>query len=34
MFSRVAGGEQMAELEAEIESYMVIDEGHPPRVHG
>jgi simple sugar transport system ATP-binding protein len=26
----MAGGEQMAELEAEIESYMAMHEGHPP----
>ncbi|KAJ0343684.1 hypothetical protein COL154_014068 [Colletotrichum chrysophilum] len=26
----MAGGEQMAELEAEIESYMETHEGHPP----
>jgi len=26
----MAGGEQMAELEAEIESYMTAHEGHPP----
>ena len=28
----MAGGEQMAELEAEIESYMGTHQGHPPRV--
>jgi simple sugar transport system ATP-binding protein len=28
----MAGGEQMAELEAEIESYMAAHEGHPPQV--
>lgn len=30
----MAGGEQMAELEAEIESYRATHEGHPPRVGG
>jgi simple sugar transport system ATP-binding protein len=28
----MAGGEHMAELEAEIESYMAVHEGHPPQV--
>jgi simple sugar transport system ATP-binding protein len=30
----MAGGETMAELEAEIESYMATHEGHPPHVDG
>lgn len=30
----MAGGEQMAELEAEIESYMSTHDGHPPQVSG
>jgi simple sugar transport system ATP-binding protein len=30
----MAGGEQMAELEAEIESYMAMHEGHPPQLDG
>ncbi len=30
----MAGGEHMAELEAEIESYMATHEGHPPPVGG
>jgi simple sugar transport system ATP-binding protein len=30
----MAGGEHMAELQAEIESYMVAQQGHPPPVDG
>jgi simple sugar transport system ATP-binding protein len=30
----MAGGEHMAELEAEIESYMTVHEGHPPQPAG
>ena len=30
----MAGGEHMAELEAEIESYMSTHEGHPPQIDG
>jgi simple sugar transport system ATP-binding protein len=30
----MAGGEHMAELEAEIESYMTMHQGHPPQVAG
>ena len=30
----IAGGAHIAELEAEIEGYMVAHEGHPPHVHG
>ena len=30
----MAGGEHMAELEAEIESYMTTHEGHAPQVVG
>jgi hypothetical protein len=28
----MAGGEYMAELEAEIESYMATHKGHPPQI--
>jgi simple sugar transport system ATP-binding protein len=30
----MAGGEHMAELEAEIEGYMTAHDGHPPRLNG
>jgi simple sugar transport system ATP-binding protein len=30
----MAGGEHMAELEAEIDSYMTVNDGHPPQVAG
>lgn len=30
----MAGGETMASLEAEIQSYMETHEGHPPKLHG